>query len=106
MPDKKYVGFYISENILDFPGQLAITKLSFPRLFLRFEYNDESLFAYYNTWKSNLIIIEWLDPKEKPKSEVAIDAVLTDCWNFLALTEAEEERLYDLTGGYTDDLDL
>lgn len=88
-------GFYISENILEYPGQLAITKLSFPRLFLRFEYDDAGYFASFEEWRENLITLEWLDPGDKPDDESEIDSILTDCWNFLALHEEEEEIQYE-----------
>lgn len=100
---ENYAGFYISENLLLYPGQLGIVKLSFPRLFLRFEYDSCGYFADYNEWKDSLINVQWLDPNDKPTNEDEIDEVLTDCWNFLALHEEEEERLFDENNGYEDD---
>lgn len=84
-----YEGFYIAENILDFPGQMAIVKLSYPRLFIRFDYAD-SYFASYEDFISSIAVAEWLDG-ETPGDEEK-DHIFTDCWNFLALTEREEER--------------
>lgn len=88
----RYDNFYISENILEYPGQLAIIKLSYPRLFLRFSYQD-GYFISYEDWKDEIIVTEWLDG-ERPNEEEQED-ILTDCWNFLALTEREEDRLSD-----------
>lgn len=90
----QYIGFYVSDNILCFPNQTAITKLSFPRLFIRWENSSDAYFSSYEKWKKSLIVIEWLDPADKPTSDREVDRILTDCWNFLALHEEEEERLF------------
>lgn len=92
-PDR-YYGFYISENLPLYPGQMAITKLTYPRLFVSFNYGD-SYFSSFEDWKANHTDLQWLDPEDKPKSEEEIDHILTDCWNFLALQEREEEKYYD-----------
>ena len=84
-PDK-YRGFYVSENILLYPDQLAIIKLTYPRLFVRFNYGD-SYFSNYEGWKNNLTDLQWLDPGDRPLSEEKVEYHLTDCWNFLALHE-------------------
>lgn len=89
----RYHGFYISENLLLYPGQLAIIKLTHPRLFVKFNYGA-SYFSSYEDWKANHTEMQWLDPDDKPEGE-EIEYHLTDCWNFLALHEREEERLAD-----------
>ena len=91
---ERYHGFYISENLLLYPRQLAIIKLTHPRLFVRFNYG-ESYFSSYEDWKANHTSVEWLDADDKPDDPEEIDYHLTDCWNFLALHEREEERLSD-----------
>lgn len=93
---ERYHGFYITENVILYPKQLAITKLTYPRLFLRFNY-AESYFIGYEDWKNNIVTIQWLDPDDKPNSEEEIDYHLTDCWNFLSMHEQEEERLFNKT---------
>jgi DNA-binding XRE family transcriptional regulator len=87
-----YHGYYISENLLLHPEQLAIVKLTYPRLFLRFNYGD-SYFTGYDDWKANIAVQEWIDGERPGDDE--IDYILTQCWNFLALHEREEERLAD-----------
>jgi transcriptional regulator with XRE-family HTH domain len=91
---ERYHGFYTTENLLLYPKQLAITKLTYPRLFLRFNY-AESYFSSYEDWKNNIVTIQWLDPDDKPNSDDEIESHLIDCWNFLALHEEEEERLFN-----------
>jgi len=85
-------GFYISENLLLHPEQLAITKLTYPRLFVRFNYG-ESLFINYDDWKHNITTQEWIDG-EKP-SDDDVEYWLTECWNFLALHERKEDELFN-----------
>lgn len=88
---ERYHGFYISENLLLYPEQLAIIKLTYPRLFVRFNYG-ESLFIDYEDWKNNITTLEWLDLNDKPDNEEETDYHLTDCWNFLALHEKKEDE--------------
>lgn len=89
---ERYHGFYITENLLLYPEQLAITKLTHPRLFVRFNYG-EMYFSSYTDWVANHTELSWLDPEDKPVDPEEIKYILTDCWNFLALHEREEERL-------------
>ncbi len=90
--------YYIMENILDHDGQLAIMKMSPPMVFMRFDYS-EGYFAGYDELMTNISVIQWLDgePTEEEK-----EAILTDCWNFLAQHETEEELRYE-RGDYEDD---
>jgi hypothetical protein len=41
-----YKNFYCADNLLDWPDQLAIIKLSEPRVFVRFTY-DEGYFVTF-----------------------------------------------------------
>lgn len=84
--------YYITENILDWPRQLAVIKLSPPMVFVRFEEAD-AYFASYEEWRAELTVVEWIGG-EKPSKEDQ-EAIFTDIWNFLAMHEAEEERRAD-----------
>lgn len=90
---ERYYGFYLAENLLLFPEQLAIIKLTDPQVFVRFNYGD-SYFAGYEDWKNNIAKVQWLDKTDKPETDEEIEIVLTDCWNFLALHERKEDELY------------
>ncbi|WP_147313820.1 helix-turn-helix domain-containing protein [Deminuibacter soli] len=90
---ERYHGYYISENLMLYPNQLAILKLTSPRLFLRFNYPD-SHFIDFDDWKANHTDLQWLDPTDKPGSQEEAESILIDCWNFLALHEREEDKLY------------
>lgn len=92
---ERYHGFYITDNILLYPTQVGITKLTHPRLFVRFIYSD-IFFASYDDWKANIAVQEWLDPDDKPANDDEVEEILTDCWNFLCLHEREEERLNEM----------
>lgn len=95
----KYAGYFIAENVVDYFGQLCIVKLSFPRLFLRFKYDEAGYFSSFENWKENIVILNWLDPQDKPKYDSEIDEILLEAWNFLCETEEKEENMYELLGG-------
>lgn len=90
-----FIGFGIYEDLLNFPTQLAIVKLTHPRLFVRFNYAD-SYFSSFEEWVEEQTDLQWLDPNDKPTTADEVESVLIDCWNFLALHEAEEERLNEM----------
>lgn len=90
----RYFGFYKVENLPLWPDQMAIVKLTHPRLFIRFNYPD-TLFSSYEDWKANHVELSWLDPDDKPLSDEDIEYHLTDCWNFLCLHEIAEDIFFD-----------
>ena len=77
------------------PDQAAITKLTYPRLFVRFNYAD-SYFSSLNDWLANHTELEWLDPDDRPTDPDEVESILIDCWNFLELHEREEDRLAEM----------
>lgn len=91
--------YYITENILDWDGQLAITKMSPPAVFVRFNYGD-SYFATFEEFRDALTVVEWIGGETPDAADQ--EAILTDCWNFLAQHEEEEENRFD-SGDYDDD---
>lgn len=91
---QRYHGFYCADNLLLHPDELIVIKLTDPRLFVRFNYTD-SIFTSFQDWKANHTDLQWIDPDDQPETEEEIEAILTDCWNFLALQEHEEERQAD-----------
>lgn len=87
---------YYCDNILEYPNQIGLLYLGFPRCFVRFENNSESYFSDYDFWRENLAVINWLEPKEAQLySEQEKENVLITLWNFLCLQEDEEERLFE-----------
>lgn len=86
-------GFYMCDNLLLYPLQLGVLKLSFPRCFVRFDNNVETFFASFEEWYERIVVIEWLDPKDKPTSKKEVEEIMADVWNFVCLQEEEEERL-------------
>lgn len=81
--------YYITENILDWPGQLAVIKLSPPMVFVRFD-EASAYFASYEEWRDEIFVVEWIGG-EKPNRDEQ-EAIFTDIWNFLVQHEEEEER--------------
>jgi len=78
---KKYRKFYLSKNVLCYPEQIIIIKLSCPRLLIRFKEDFEDV--EFDFWKNNFLCFEWLDLHDKPISKKNIDKILFDCWSFI-----------------------
>lgn len=93
----KYPGIYLAENIVDYQGQIGIIHLSFPRCFVWFEQDVDSIYCSYEEFIANIAHINWLDPSDSGTDKEQ-KSVLIKMWNFLCEQEAEEERLYEEFG--------
>lgn len=52
----------------------------------------------FEEFRDRIAEVNFLDPSDRDNSD--LEEILTDAWNFLALTEREEERLYNDNDGY------
>ena len=73
--------FYLDEHLLHQPEQAAVIKLSFPRLVVRFNY-DERYIADLDHFKEEINELSWLDhdivhPGQSSK-------IIEECFNFLS----------------------
>jgi len=91
--DGGFKAFYICENRIEWEGQEAIIKLSYPRVFIRYKVS-EAYFSSYQQFYQSIAVVEWLDG-EKPTDEDEVQKIFTDCWNYLALEERKLEEDYD-----------
>ncbi len=86
--------YWWGENHQHYPSQETIIKMSFPRVFIRYEVGD-AYFADFNEFYNNIAEVQWIDGdeiSEKKKQEIFIEA-----WNFLAIEERLlEEDLEDI----------
>ena len=89
----KYPGIYLAENIIDYHGQIGIIRLSFPRCFIWFDQDADSIYCSYDEFKDRIAHINWLDPSNSGSNRDKELALIEMC-NFLCEEEREEERLY------------
>lgn len=92
MSKNEYTGCWYCDNILDYPGQIGLLHLGYPRCFVLIP-NSEVL--YYSDFESfvKTVKINWLDPSDKGTPEEQRD-VLIRLWNFSIEQERKEEELY------------
>ena len=62
-----------------------------PRVFILIKDYEIAYWASYEAFKNDIIELNFLDPADREGAD--IDEIVTDAWNFLALTEEEEDRL-------------
>ena len=90
--------WWYCENILCHEGQIALMRMDFPRVFVLIRDYSEACFCTYEDFAEHIAEVNFLDPKDRDNSD--LEEILTDAWNFLSLTEREEERLYNDNDGY------
>lgn len=76
--------FFLGENKQWFPDEEFIIHMAEPRCFIRFN-NELAMFSDYDDFYNSIANVQWIDGK--PNSNIIIDRVLTDAWNFLAIEE-------------------
>lgn len=96
--NEAYSSWWYCENILCHEGQIALMRMDFPRVFVLIRDYSEACFCTYEDFAEHIAEVNFLDPKDRDNSD--LEEILTDAWNFLALTEREEERLYNDNDGY------
>lgn len=91
---KRTHAWWFCENIIDHKGQIALLHMGFPRLFILMRDYDIAYWADYQEWKTDLVEVTFMESADRDSTTPAqLDSLLTDAWNFLALTEEEEERI-------------
>jgi len=101
----KFPGCWFCENLVDYPGHIALLHLGFPRCIIIVRDVEEFYFSNYETFKSCIANIQWLDPSEQ-YTDTEREKVITQLWNFSIAQEQEEDRLAGLHNNYEDDDDL
>lgn len=96
--DSEYFHWISGDNILrsDQPTYLVNAEHG---LIIRFDYT-ESVYSNYLFWRDQVADVQFIRGDRPSDSEV--ERILIEAWNFLALTEREEERL---AAGMSDDDD-
>lgn len=98
MDKEMYSHWWYCENIVCHEGQIALMRMDFPRVFVLIRDYGEAYFSTYEEFAGHIAEVNFLDPKDREGAD--LESILTEAWNFLALTERREEELYDENDGY------
>lgn len=85
--------WWICENIVDHRGQVGLLHMGFPRVFVLVRDYSALSPTTFEGFREKHAELNFLNPQEREGADV--EEILTDAWNFLAMEEAEEERLLD-----------
>lgn len=95
--------WWFCENIVSHKGQIGLLRMDFPRAFILLRDYDKAYFASFEDFCHNIAEVNFFDPEER--DDIAKDAILTEAWNFLALSEEEEENMAELNNYYKNEED-
>lgn len=93
--------WWYCDNILDHDGQIGLLRMDFPRVFILVRSYRDIYPGTFENFKNNVAEVNFFTPSERSTAD--IDSILIDAWNFLALTEREEENR---ANEYFDDIEL
>lgn len=82
--------WWLCENIVNHPGQIALLRMDFPQVFILIRDYGESYFASFEEFRQNIAEVNFFNPSDRDTAD--LEDILTDAWNFLSLEEEEEER--------------
>lgn len=93
MTDIVTKNWWICENIVDHRGQIGLLNMGFPRVFVLVRDYSALSPTSFEEFCEKHAELNFLNPAEREGADV--EEIMTDAWNFLAIEEAEEERLLD-----------
>ena len=96
----KAANWWYCDNIVNHPEQCGLLKMDFPRAFVLMRNYDMAYWADFDKWANDIVEVNFFNPAER--EECNMKELLIDAWNFLALTEEEEERQAELNNYYND----
>jgi hypothetical protein len=82
--------WWYCDNIINHKGMIGLLHMNFPQLFILMRDEDIAYWSGFEEW-SREVEVNFLNPADREDAD--IESLLIDAWNFLALTEEEEERL-------------
>lgn len=89
---QKYIGCWYCDNIIDYPEQVGLIHLGFPRCFVLIPSSKEFCFSNFDSFLE-MAQVNWLDPHDKGTAKEQ-EEVLIRLWNFSVEQERKEEELY------------
>lgn len=95
IPDK-FRSFFWGENKLFYPEEEFVFKLSYPRVFVRYNVGD-GYFTSFNEFYKNIAEVQYLDGATEKPTNNEQKQILIDIWNYIAL---EEKQLDDDLSNY------
>ena len=84
--------WWLADNIVSHPGQIALIKMDFPQVFILIRDYGEAMFAGFDDFKDRIAEVNFFNPDDREGAN--IEEILTDAWNFLSLEEEKDERRY------------
>lgn len=87
---QRSASWWFCENILNHHGQVALLNMGFPRVFILIRNYEDVYPCDFDTFCGKAEV-NFLDSKDREEADK--ETILIDAWNFLALTEEEEDRL-------------
>ena len=88
---EQFGAWWLCENILCHHGQIALMRMDFPRVFILIRDYSEAYPCTFDEFRDKIAEVNFLDPSERDGAD--IESIIIDAWNFLALTEREEDRI-------------
>jgi hypothetical protein len=83
--------WWYCDNIINHPGMVGLLHMNFPQVFILMRDYDVAYWADFDTWAKDIVEINFFNSNDRDTADV--QTLLIDAWNFLILTEEEEERL-------------
>lgn len=100
--NKNTNSWWFCENIINHPQQVGLLRMDFPQVFVLIRNYGENYFASFEDFRNGVAEVNFFRPEDRASAD--IETILTEAWNFLALTEMEEDRLFEQNSSYKDEI--
>lgn len=85
--------WWFCENIVNHPEQIGLLRMDFPRVFILIRDYEEAYFATFDEFREHIAEVNFFTPSDRQGAD--LESILIDAWNFLALEEEAEEKLFE-----------
>lgn len=88
---KRSEHWWYCDNVVNHPNTIGLLKMDFPQVFILIRDYEEAYFASYEDFSHGIAEINFFNPADREDADM--EEILIDAWNFLSLSEEEDERL-------------
>lgn len=82
--------WWYCDNVVCHPDCIGLLKMDFPRVFILIRDYEEAYFVSYEEFKGGIAEINFFNSADREEAD--LEEILIDAWNFLSLSEEEDER--------------
>lgn len=96
--------WWYCDNVLNQSGKFGLLKMDFPQCFILIRDDEKALFCDFDGFRDHVAELNFFNPADRKEADV--EGILIDAYNFMILSEEEEERIAEEMAEYDEEDDF